>query len=59
MCLAHRKIIPSLLTITISLSNHDIPQQVGYSFGVFGEGMKVSGKNTLLPEGSLGVFSLP
>lgn len=41
------------------LSNDDIPQQVGCSFGVFGEGMKVSGKNTLLPEGSLGVFSLP
>jgi len=49
------KINPSPLAI----SNHDVPQHVGCYFGVFGEGLRVSGNNTIMPEGLLSVFGLP
>ena len=55
MCMTFIKINPPPLDI----SNHDVPHYVGCSFGVFGEGVRVSGNNTIIPEHLLSVFGLP
>jgi hypothetical protein len=46
-------------TPPLAISNHDVPQHLGCSFGVFGEGVRVPGNNTIIPEGFLSVFGLP
>jgi hypothetical protein len=55
MCMTFIKINPPPLAI----SNHDVPQHVGCFFGVLGEGVRVSGNNTIIPEVLLSVFGLP
>ena len=55
MCMTFIKINPPPLAI----SNHDVPRHVCRSLGVFGKGVRVSGNNTIIPEGLLSVFGLP
>jgi hypothetical protein len=55
MCMTFLKI----KTPPLAISKHDMPPHVGCPFGVFGEGVRVSGNNTILREGFLSVFGMP
>jgi hypothetical protein len=46
-------------TPPLAISKHDMPPHVGCPFGVFGEGVRVSGNNTIIREGFLSVFGMP